>query len=1261
MERSFKKEVESLKLGDGEVFRGEGILAVTKALLQSGVSYVGGYQGAPVSHLLDVMVEAEDLLDELGVHVETCTNEAAAAAMLGASINYPLRGAVTWKSIVGTNVAADALSNLSSPGVTGGVMIILGEDYGEGASVIQERSYAYALKSSMWLLDPRPDLPTIVRMVEKGFELSEASHAPVMMELRIRACHVTGEFKTKNNKRAAFSGKNRIPGPPRFEYARLAHPPALFVHERLKVEDRLPAAINFIREHELNEIIAGDLRDIGIITCGGLTSNLLRALERLELAKVDGTSRVPMLVLNCVYPLVPEEVRAFCTGKRAVLVIEEGSPEYIEQQINVELRRADIQTRVHGKDVLPKTGDYTSDALLNGLAGFLREARPASIDADAIPARVQQMLGHKPSAAASLGDLPVRPPTFCTGCPERPVFSAIKLMQRELGPTHISGDIGCHAFATFQPFSMGNSILGYGMSLASAAAVAPNLDRRPIAVMGDGGFWHNGLITGVTSNLFNKGDGILIVMQNGYASATGQQYLPSSSASRLGAAPGMDIETTLRSLGVTWMRKVRTYGVAKMAATLKEAMRTAERGLKVIIADGECQLARQRRVRAEDAEKLRRGERVTKTRYGVDDAICTGDHSCIRLSGCPSLTVKPSPDPLRTDPVAAVIESCVGCGLCGEVAHAAVLCPSFYRAEVVRNPSWWDRLLYSFRTRAISLLGGARATASPPPLAGEGQGGSIRGKTEQGHPLPTPLPQAGEGAPPSGLRGNYSTQRPITLLIAALGGEGGGVLTNWIVSAAEAQGFPVQSTSIPGVAQRTGATTYYIEIMPEQTRDGARPVLALAPGVGDVDVMMASELMEAGRAVAAGYVTPDRTLAIASTSRFYVMSEKIAMGDGRYDSAKLAKTIEDNSKAHILIDMEAIARKTGAFINSVMLGIIAGSGRLPIPVDAFEAAIRADGKGVDGNLRGFRAGLEAVQAPRAFTSSTADAKQTPSPASEFEPDIARFPASARDIICEGVRRLVDYQDNAYARLYLDRLVPIREADTNVNAGGRLVGETARHLAVRMSYEDVIRVAQAKIDPARFARIAAEVGAKPGEPVKIFEFLKPGVDEFCSVLPPSLARRILAFAEHREKLARFHWGMEVNTTSVSGYLRFRMLAGLRQWRPRSYRYAEEQRAIERWLGLIVQAATQSTELALEIAECARLIKGYGDTHKRGTGNYHLIETQVIQPALAGQTPLRQAADAIASARTAALVDPDGESLAKCLTAIAAPEAARIAAE
>ncbi|HET9175325.1 MAG TPA: thiamine pyrophosphate-dependent enzyme, partial [Pseudolabrys sp.] len=367
---------------------------------------------------------------------------------------------------------------------------------------------------------------------------------------------------------------------------------------------------------------------------------------------------------------------------------------------------ADINTRVLGKGVLPNAGEYASDVLLEGLAAFLEETRPRGIDADAIAKAARGLIVHKAAAAAALGPLPPRPPAFCTGCPERPVFSAIKLMQRELGPTHISADIGCHSFATFAPFSLGNSILGYGMSLASAAAVAPNMEKRPIAVMGDGGFWHNGLITGVASNLFNKGDGVLIVMQNGYASATGQQYIPSSAASKEGPAPGMGIEQTLRAMGVKWLRTVRTYSVSTMVKTLKEAMKTAERGLKVIIADGECQLARQRRVRAEDAEKLKRGERVTRTRYGVDDEICTGDHSCIRLSGCPSLTVKPSPDPLRTDPVATVIESCVGCGLCGEVAHAAVLCPSFYRAEIIRNATWRDRFMHRLRQRVIGWFGG---------------------------------------------------------------------------------------------------------------------------------------------------------------------------------------------------------------------------------------------------------------------------------------------------------------------------------------------------------------------------------------------------------------------------------------------------------------------------------------------------------------------------------------------------------------------------
>ena len=286
------------------------------------------------------------------------------------------------------------------------------------------------------------------------------------------------------------------------------------------------------------------------------------------------------------------------------------------------------------------------------------------------------------------------------------MFSAIKIVEKDLGPTHVSADIGCHALATLPPFNVGNTILGYGMGLASSSAVGPNMDKRVISIMGDGGFWHNGLTTGVGSAMFNKDDSILVVMKNGYTSATGWQYLPSSAHDRRGESTDMDLEQAIRGLGVKWMRKVRTYSIAKMVKTLREARTTTEKGLKVIIAEGECMLARQRRIRPENARKLAEGKRVVRTRFGVDDDVCTGDHSCIRLSGCPSLTIKPNPDPLRTDPVAHVNNDCVGCGVCGEVAHAAVLCPSFFRAQIIQNPTWFDRTLHRVRRAVIGALQG---------------------------------------------------------------------------------------------------------------------------------------------------------------------------------------------------------------------------------------------------------------------------------------------------------------------------------------------------------------------------------------------------------------------------------------------------------------------------------------------------------------------------------------------------------------------------
>jgi indolepyruvate ferredoxin oxidoreductase beta subunit len=335
---------------------------------------------------------------------------------------------------------------------------------------------------------------------------------------------------------------------------------------------------------------------------------------------------------------------------------------------------------------------------------------------------------------------------------------------------------------------------------------------------------------------------------------------------------------------------------------------------------------------------------------------------------------------------------------------------------------------------------------------------------------------------------------------------------------------------------------------------------------------------------------------------------------------------------------------------------------LPIPAEAFEAAIRADGKAVTANLRGFRAGLDAARDGSRPAAAPAKRAQAASPSlAALESEIATMPEAARAFATEGLRRLVRYQDLTYARLYLDRLTLIREADAKANADGKLLAETARHLAVRMSYEDVIRVAQVKIDPERFARIESGMNLKPEQAFSVTEFLKPGVEEFCSVLPPWLANPILRLAERYPGFGRAHWGMEINTASISGYLRFFILAKLRFYRPKTFRYQEEQRAIESWLKIITQAATLSADLALEIAECARLIKGYGDTHKRGTANYHLIERELMTPALAGSMPPGQAAEALANARTAALLDPEGEALTKCLAEISTQADRRIAAE
>jgi indolepyruvate ferredoxin oxidoreductase alpha subunit len=702
-ERSFEREVQDLRLSAGEVFRGEGILAITKALLQSGVSYVAGYQGSPISHLMDVLADAKDVMDELGVHFETSASEAAAAATLSASVMYPVRGAVTWKSTAGTNVASDALSNLASSGVRGGAMIIIGEDFGEGSSIMQERSHAYAMKSQIWLLDPRPSLPTLVKMVEEGFELSEASNTPVMLEVRIRTCHVHGRFIAKDNKKPAFALRQALENPSR-DVNRIVLPPASFLHEKEKLEKRWPSAVEFIKSRKLNESFGPKDAAVGIISLGGLYNGVLRALEQLGLADVYGESSVPVYVLNVAYPLVEDEVVAFCLGKSAVLMVEEGAPDYLEQALNTILRRRDVQTQVAGKDVLPMGGEYTAPVMLTGLQAFFAAHAPAFLrNQPPFPDPGPVLANEKVKALAKA--VPPRPPGFCIGCPERPIFAAMKLVEKELGPHHVSADIGCHLFSILPPFNIGATTMGYGLGPASASAFNVKAGKRAISVMGDGGFWHNGLATSIGNAVFNKQDGVTLIVDNYYSAATGGQDIPSSRAFNARRKTNNSIVDAVKGVGASWVRQIdRTYDVGKLRDTLREALTTKSEGPKIIVASSECMLNKQRRVRPLFAKKVSAGERMVKERFGVDEEVCSGDHACMRLSGCPSLSLKHTNDPLKDDPVAAVDNACVGCGNCGEVAEAAVLCPSFYRIEIIFNPSLWDRRLARFRAGVIGWL-----------------------------------------------------------------------------------------------------------------------------------------------------------------------------------------------------------------------------------------------------------------------------------------------------------------------------------------------------------------------------------------------------------------------------------------------------------------------------------------------------------------------------------------------------------------------------
>ncbi len=506
------------------------------------------------------------------------------------------------------------------------------------------------------------------------------------------------------------------------------------------------------------------------------------------------------------------------------------------------------------------------------------------------------------------------------------------------------------------------------------------------------------------------------------------------------------------------------------------------------------------------------------------------------------------------------------------------------------------------------------------------------------------------------VESGISAPRPFTILVAALGGEGGGVLADWLVDAAELEGFPVQSTSIPGVSQRTGATTYYIEIYPLKTpaAGGKRPIMALVPSPGGIDLMAASELVEAGRALQNAFVTAERSTLVASTHRIYATSEKMVASDGRFDSEKIIAAAPQLSRRSILFDMSRLAQEAGTVINAVLFGAMSGSGVLPLSRTACEAAIRAAGKGAEASLRGFALGHAHAAGERKMVAVT-DTKQTFA-AAPLGRVANEFPASLQELLNEATARLADYQDTAYAELYLDRVRPLLAVDRETGGAAEdypLTHAAARLMALWMSYEDVIRVADLKTRASRFARLQVESGAQPGQPVVVVDYLKPGTEEIADILPAALAIRLRRWqAGRRARGKPTDFSLRIRTSSISGFLSLRLLALFKPWRRKSARFAAEQAAIERWLGAIKRfgLASLDRELVLEIVQCAGLIRGYGDTQRRGRQAFERIFATLIENEAAASQGIDKLKQAIRSMRTAALSNPDAPAAALATASI-----------
>ncbi len=689
------KDVQQLEHGEGQKLYGDGALVVLKGLLEAGISYFGGYPGAPTSNLIDAAADSyKAVLEPRGIYMESSANEMSAAAMCTTSCYTPIRGAVTWK-VLGNGVATDVLDHVSQIGVEGGTVVVVGEDYGVSSTTVAQRTLPWAMKSGIVVIDPRADQQLLLKLTKMSFELSEASNTVVALLLRPQLSHANAEIKTGNNAQPRFNTKEKIKASVA-EPHRYPLPPNTQRQEVERYTDRLPRAEKFVIANELNERFGRQDAKIGIITHGTVFNTVMRVFSILGLADEQGEMdpAFDLLQLNVINPLCEDQIADFMADKDHVLLVEEGQPDLLEKQIRSLLHQRGITTPFTGHDLIPGVGELVPGKLIGPLSEFAAGHLPERAE------QIKKLAAEKierQQMAAKLFPRPVtpRPPTFCTGCPERPVFSQMKINEMLTGEKdwHAT-DVGCYGMAGLAPFNMADSNMGMGGGLAAATALSAMSEQHNVSVVGDGTLWHSAMNTCVVNGIYNKQDATYVVLDNKWTAMTGAHENPNTGPLLTGEDGGGDlnIERTFKAMGVKQIVKANPYKFKDFQKKLKKIQEPKEPQLRVIISEAECQLQKQRSVKPERRKLLAAGARVEVERLGVDNEVCVGDHACMRVNGCPSLTLNTSENSLKSAQVAAIDTTCVGCGVCGEIAHAARLCPSFHKVTVTHNVLWYEKL-----------------------------------------------------------------------------------------------------------------------------------------------------------------------------------------------------------------------------------------------------------------------------------------------------------------------------------------------------------------------------------------------------------------------------------------------------------------------------------------------------------------------------------------------------------------------------------------